>query len=275
MLKKLGFLNANAPLRMAAPLDTVLSGMVLELDATIQDSYPGSGQTWFNLTTAPVGGAAKAVYNFTLGTTPSVSGDDATFVGPAGDSAAYWSLDGSDAFRAQSTLYEYPGGLSTMPGGPDFTVIAALRMQHAPSEQRIFATQGNSAFSRGLSIAIDWTDQLYVGQYGDTQATAAFHTPAMIPGNDYLCIVACEKATNKARFWLNNRIGTERDFAMDASSNNAVNYSTIGARTSGGADFLVSGTRLYHISLRDGAIGDSEAAQIFNLLNARHGRFYG
>lgn len=275
MLKNLGLSIGGGPQRFKAPLDSILPSAVFDVDATLSDSYPGSGQVWFNLVTTPSGGSPRAAFDYTMGTSNSVAADDPTFVGVPDDIGAYWSLDGGDGFRGIASLYEYTGRLSTTTTGPDFTVVSALRFQSSALDQRIFATQSNAAFSRGISVGVGSDNKLYLSQYGDSAAVQVALNTTLTPGVDYLCIVACEKATNKVRFWLNNRTGTELSFTMNATSYDSLTHAAIGARSAGTAEFLASGTRLYHVALLNGAIGNSDAAKIFNHLNARHGRVYG
>lgn len=275
MLKNLGLSIGGGPQRFTAPLDSILPAAVFDVDATLAESYPGSGQVWFNLVGTPAGGSPQTAFDYTRGVANSVAADDPSFTGASGDVDAYWSLDGGDSFRGIASIYEYTGRLSTTATGPDFTVVAALRFQSNGLDQRIFATQSNAAFSRGISVGINPDNKLYISQYGDTAAVHVAHDSVLTPGVDYLCIVSCEKATHKARFWLNTRTGTELSFTMNATSYDSLTHSSIGARSAGTAEFLASGTRLYHVSLLDGAIGNTEAAQIFNHLNARHNRVYG
>lgn len=275
MLQKLGFSTSIVSQRDITPLDAILPAAVFEVDSTLLASYPGSGQTWYNLVTTPSGGSPRTAYDFTVGTTTSPHTDDPTFMGAAGDAAAYWTFDGADTFRAIASVSEFAAHMCKTTTGPDFTVVAAFRFQDSALEQRIFATQNHQTIARGLSVGLDSDKKLYLNQYGETAQSLIVHDHVLTVGADYLCIVACEKATNKVRFWLNTRTGTELGFTMNPCNIESYGYTSIGARSIGTADFLTSGTRLYHVSLLNGAIGDTDAAKIFNHLNARHGRVYG
>jgi len=70
-----------------------LSGLKLCLDASDINSWPGSGQKWLDL--------SGNGYDFFRGATSSSEGSDPTFNGTAGQqtSSEYWSFDGGDFFR--------------------------------------------------------------------------------------------------------------------------------------------------------------------------------
>lgn len=74
------------------------TGLVLCVDAGATGSYPGTGQTWTDL--------SGSNNNFFLGTTSSVETQDPTFNGTAGALTAneYFSNDGGDRFRGTATF---------------------------------------------------------------------------------------------------------------------------------------------------------------------------
>ena len=69
--------RVNSSAALPPLLDTLLTSVVLELDATNATSADG-GQLWRNLTATPADGATQTAYDFTRGSTSSPSTDDPT-----------------------------------------------------------------------------------------------------------------------------------------------------------------------------------------------------
>lgn len=81
-------------------MQDIIPSANFDVDATVEASYGGSGQTFANLVVAPADGVASQTdYDFNLGADSGSSTDDPTFTGSAGDSGAYFLHDGGDFFR--------------------------------------------------------------------------------------------------------------------------------------------------------------------------------
>ncbi|TIL79326.1 MAG: hypothetical protein E5Y89_12850 [Mesorhizobium sp.] len=93
----------------------LLVNLAVCLDPASIDSYPGSGQTW-----SDISGNAR---HFVLGATGSSSTDDPTFNGTAGalDNTAYFSSDGGDGFLKASANDTFFNGLHNV--GSAWTMI--------------------------------------------------------------------------------------------------------------------------------------------------------
>lgn len=75
---------------------------IFDLDATYPESYPGSGQLWNSMISAPADGESETAYEFALGVSESVGSDEPVFTGNAGKASTYWLFDGNDRFNLTS-----------------------------------------------------------------------------------------------------------------------------------------------------------------------------
>jgi hypothetical protein len=257
-------------------LDGFLSGAVFDLDATIAASYGGSSQTWANLINAPADGTAKTAGDFYRGVNGMATATDPTFTGSVGSQSAYWLHDGFDAFFVAGGNTALMESLHKTTGGSDYTFIAAFRFIQNDVEQRLFSTQGAAATTVGITVGIDASEHIFLRQRGDTAAAApAAHTGAtLVSGMDYLIIVSYSGAANNVRFWVNARDKTDVPLIYNTSISAPAGGLTMGARYLFNADFVPNLTRVYQIGLLNAYIGDAEASQIADHLNARHGRIY-
>lgn len=273
MLYQLGFGAQGKTGQQQAPhLDAILPSVCFELDATLPDSYGGTGQVWSNVTTEPADGSAGSAYNFYLGADGNITAADPAFNGVAGTSGAYWSFDGGDAFKLAGAE-GFPGTLHKT-GGPDFTVLCAFRFQQNNLEQRLLTTQSSSGTSPGFTLGVNASERVILRQRGDSSAvTAVLNDIILTTDTDYLCIASHRRSTATTRFWLNARTRIEMAHNFNPGTANAL-PATIGARATISAEFAAPATRLYMLGLLNNFIGDPEAALIFDLLNARHGRIY-
>jgi hypothetical protein len=89
---------------------------------------------------------------------------------------------------------------------------------------------------------------------------------------DYVLIVSCSHSTNTVRFWLNNATATEVSYSFPSTSADSSTLA-IGAQSRGGNE-LISGSRIYGVSLGNTFIADAEAALIFAEYEKRHNRSY-
>jgi hypothetical protein len=73
-------------------LDSILSSLIFELDASIPDSYAGNGQFWKNLVRVPADGSDPSSYDLMLGKTAKDEEDDPVFFNDK------FVFDGEDIF---------------------------------------------------------------------------------------------------------------------------------------------------------------------------------
>lgn len=271
MLNKIGLASTAQTFQGPASLARILPSACFDLDATLVESYAGTGQGWSNIVANPADGSLATAYDFYRGNNDTAQSDDPAFTGTAGQQSGYWLLDGGDAFKqiATTTL------LANLhkADGDSFTVIAAFQYQPSSSEQRLFSTQANGSTGPGLTIGINSTKKLMLRQKGDSGTSVSSLTAVTLANADYLCIVSHDRNANNTRYWINSRTGTTVAHTFLAATGTALTPA-IGARASFDLDFLTANTRVYSMGFLNAAIDDAAAGLIYNLLNDRHGRVY-
>lgn len=247
-------------------LDTVINSMVLELDATIAASYPGSGTVWNNLTAAPADGSAKAVYDFTNTSAASL------FTGSAGSASAYFSMAGDSTniftLSANTALTK---ALHKTTGGSDFTLIIAGQVSDIDANGKVMVgTQTNSG-SIGLSANWSASNSFRLQQYGNTQEVQKDSVETYANGKTFLAVFAHKHSTNTTRITVNGVI-TEVAHTFDTTTTDATNVMHIGGHPA--AAFLPAGFRLYTVALANAYISRADEQLVRAFLESRHGRSY-
>lgn len=262
-----------SPLQEAesAYLDSVLASTVFDLDATIADSYPGSGTTWANLVAAPADGSAQTAYDFYTGD-GSTGTTYPTFNGTPGDAAAYWSFDGGDWFDLKSGANTaFLNNLHKTTGGADFWVAFTFRLVDSAASGGFFSTQSGSS-NIGCRVELGGTNErVFLLQRGNTasvNSTLIDHTA----GVDYIFIYSYQHSTNTLTRWQNTATGTDQTVTFNATTTDASAIARIAAARPG--SYLRSGDRLNSFAMGNEYLDDTGAAAIIAHLNARHGRTY-
>jgi len=260
-----------------------ISGLSVEfeLDATLEDSYGGSGKTWANVIESPHSGAAQTAYDFYLGADGAADdGDEPTFNGTAGDSAAYWGFDGSDFFLCKD-------------GDTDFVRLAMLYSAGGDECQRwwgvAFRASGLGFNDQILSTANTGSGDNFMqietrGNGGDARfdaegnpgETLRVDTASLSNGTDYLMLVSYDtsSASNNFRVWINTLTASQTsETRMVWTDQSSANQFALGAYYDG-TSALSSGTRFYGAYAGNTFLTDAKAAEIFSLLEARHNRDY-
>lgn len=239
------------------------SSAVFDLDATIVSSYGGTGQTWTNLVPAPADGEASSAYNFTLGTDAAVSTDDPTFTGTAGSPSAYFLFDGGDrvAMAANTTFIN---SLHKTTGGTDFTFGFAFRNIDSSAIRLAGTTFTTGALGAGVTKNTNETIVLVQGN--GTSQVSSTGSPTLLDATDYVLLVSCAAGGGNVRYWVNG-----------VRSNGTIAYNTATGDASGifrAFSTIITGTRLYGLSMFKQFIGDAEASAILETYRTRHGRAY-
>lgn len=263
------FKFATAPPPSYTPLGDVLASCVFDLDATISDSYPGSGQLWANIEPTPADGSAQSAYDCNLGATSGSSTDDPTYNGSG--PTAYWGHDGGDFFRnaGGNTAFLNQCGFGT--GGQDFWCAAAFYFTASTTSQ---AFMGTSTLSNpGFVFYAVSSNAFRCGQrQGVTTSQVTTTSQFFADNTPTLAIMSHSHSTNTSRFWINNR--TAESIAHTFTAGNANGGSTFDISAIGGGTRLQNGNRLYSAAMGNEYLDNTKAGLIFDALNARHGRTY-
>ncbi|PJF23508.1 MAG: hypothetical protein CUN56_00480 [Phototrophicales bacterium] len=263
-------------------LDSVLPSVCCDLDSTIADSYPGSGQTWSNLIASPADGAAQTDYDFYLGLGSGASTDDPTFTGTAGDPAAYFALDGGDYFTSVDYTGQttFRGAHRTDRDGVWFAL--AFRTSSTLASYRVpFAsgswTQADAGFVPYFML--DGSVYLWIANGSAKTIKTIEPVGSLVVNTDYLFIVSWDgtSSTNNMRSWLNTTTKTTFSAALQTSTADSTEgFTAIGAvpddSTAKGP--LTAGSRIYSFACGNAFIDDADAANIFSHLEERHNRDY-
>ncbi|MGB0817404.1 MAG: hypothetical protein ACPGQQ_00765 [Candidatus Puniceispirillaceae bacterium] len=258
----------------ASYLDSVLASTICDLDATVSDSYGGSGQTWANLIASPADGASQSDYDFYLGAGSGSSTDDPTFNGTAGDAAAYWSFDGGDYFSlALGSSNETTFLLDMLQANTDFWIAIAgyftasacglfcIGHQVGGTQYYLMFRQNGAGKAR-LDQRAGSTNRWLA-----STGTFSYSTPVLL-------ICSHDVSANTTRFWLESTSSESNSHTLINHSNTPNSSPPVIMAESAPSDYAGSGSRLYHLSFGNEFIDDTDAANIYTHLESRHARDY-
>ena len=259
------------------PLGSVLASTVADWDATISDSYSGTGQTWANIETTPADGSSQTDYDLYRGATSGASTDDPTFNGTAGNEAAYWSFDGGDAFKKQAANTAFLSNLHKTTGGQDYWFAMWLKTPSSDPTQvfsRLFDTfngtnHGCTLFlvhSNGTNTA-----NLRFLQRG-TSVVQQDSTGTVGRDTDVLVGVSYRHDTDTLRMWCGSDTAEEYSFSPSASSTNASQTLVLGAHALFSTHFWEGDQHMYGAAFGNTFIGNIAWATIKSHLETRLGR---
>jgi hypothetical protein len=256
-------------------LKDVVASTVFDLDATIAASYPGSGQIWANLVTAPADGAAQTAYDFWLGSTSGAAANDPTFNGTAGSAAAYWSFDGADFFRLAGGNTGFINSLHKTTGGVDWWAALTIQIPSlGANSPMIFSTRGTASSSTNGYAYLSTTSglRLRIGQRGATGLTMSDSSGTFTTDTPIILLASHSLSNNQSRYWISSTTSSEADHTFNASVANAASVLDVGARN--GTDPFLATTRLYSLAMGNEYLDNTKAAAIIAALEARHARDY-
>lgn len=269
------------PAVMKSPyLDSVMDSVCCDLDATISQSYGGSGLTWANLIQNPADGLTRGSYDFHLGEGETAS-TFPTFNGTAGSMAAYWTTDGADYFRMKNITDTIPTKWHRTSGGTPFWVAVAFRSPPGIyTGTRCFWGNAGSVSNRGVSTFAVAGDTLsLVSANGSTSTITSNMSSALSGSTDYLYLVSVDpsQTSNNIRVWLNATTYAAFSMVFGASSTPSTdNFFIMATRssTTNGSSPMETGTLFYSFAMGNQFLNDTHAAALFTHLRARHGRAY-
>lgn len=255
-------------------LDGVLDSVVFDLDATIADSYGGSGVTWANLTATPADGSAQTAYDFFRGDGSSGT-TYPTFNGSAGDPAAYWSFDGNDYFKLKSGINTaFLNNLHKTTGGADFWYALTMgAVDFSGGNVPLFGTRStvNNA-SHGIGYEVQTSENIRLAQ-SNGSAGSLLNLASIAISGDHLLIVSYSHSTNQTKFWMDSATALTNAQTFVTSISNPGQAAVIGAYPAASA-FLTNGTKIYSAAMGNEYLDDTKAAALIAHLNVRHGRTY-
>lgn len=246
-------------------VSSVISSACWDLDSTILASYNGSDTHWRNLVASPADGNTQSSYDMMLGAIPTPHTTDPTFNGTAGDEAAYWSNDGGDQFKSLSqTDFAVMNNAHKDTAGEFWFAMAFYYPER-------FAGNGVEVESKtsgnGFQINGRTNDSGGFPYIIDMQTNGVRTTETTVQAGTYeadnIMICSLSRSAGKYRFWMNTTTGEEGSFTFNAGTAN--NQFQTRVYTSAPPD-----SKFYTYSGGNEFIDDSKAADIINLLQARH-----
>lgn len=249
-----------------AYLDSVISSACCDLDATIADSYSGSGTTWANLIESPADGAAQTDYDL------SISGF--SFVGAAGSDAAYFSCNNTaDYFENATAGNILNGGMRS--DIPEVWFAMTWYPLTYTSTERLFGPGANNSV-KGWRVEKTGADALYQGHHAAGNLHTYYNAPGVNENAPNILLFSWKNGafSGNLRLWVNS--GT----AFNTLSKNYGTYTADAQykfRIGRGDDvnrYLMPDTRVYSFAAGNEFLDDTKATAIIEHLEARHGRDY-
>lgn len=254
------------------PMGEIVDGCEFDLDATIYDSYPGSGQSFSNIEPSPASGAAQSSYDCYLGAAATVDGDEPTFNGTAGDAAAYFSFGGNDFFQIQGSNTTFIEEIHNTTAEQDFTFVCPF--YYTNGAEILFGNRNAGGANIGLILyTTAANDYLFITQRGSTAPASANGTVSLSENSIGLAGFAHDHAADETTFWVNTKTGQTVANAFNTTVAAASGKMTIGAYGNGSSP-ASAGTRLYGCSMFDRVLTDDEFEAVARQYEVRHNREY-
>lgn len=254
------------------PMGSIVSSCVVDLDATIVDSYT-SGETWSNIEPNPGDGTSQTANDFYMGATGTVDGDEPTFTGTAGDPGAYMLYDGGDQNNFKGTITSFFDDIHKTTGGADWTVFIPFYFVGGTT-QVLFGNRSAGGTTIGLIIwTIGLNDKARLTQRGNT-ANSSTNSSADINDSAVNIVgVSHSHSANNTRYWVNTSTAQNVSQTFNTTTTAASGVPCVGAY-SGGSAQVINGQRYYGISCFNEYFDDEKARAVIDQYNARHNRVY-
>lgn len=257
--------NSINPRRRARP--RLPASTVFQIDASLPASYPGSGQTWFNVWKKPADGLAQSAYDFWMGRDGNTGTDDPAF------SANKFILDGGDFAEVKTTQDFFRNQIRT-----DLTnawwVASTFLISSTASIQSILGTT-NGATTRGWRFDHNATPTLrFVRTDGATNQANNLHNLTGKVGIPLLHVFTWDNKTQSFKSALNSRAFTVTATAanLPTTQQNPGKFNFGSANH--GTQKLLSGSELYGMAMGVGSLTNDGLATIVNYYNFLHQRAY-
>lgn len=252
---------------------SVAPGAIFDIDATVADSYPGSGDVIYNLVKSPADGELQSTYNWNLGAAAGSAPSDPTFVGTAGSPSAYFLLDGTQQLILLN-ITNYIAKLHRSDNANPWWCVLIYQVPATASTRHVYGNS-NTATRIGFRFTHTSTPQTqYIASNGASAVSMTAVNPSVI-NSPYLFAFTITPSTSAAFAAGNSTTFTSRTVPAFTSTDDST--STIGfggASTVSGSSILENGSRLYAASMGLGVLNNDNLAAIVAMYNTRHGRTY-
>jgi len=254
-----------------ADLSSVESSVVFDVDATLEDSYDGSSQTWHNLVPSPADGEDQTDYDFWIGIDGTADAFEHTFNGTAGDADAYWTQGGGDFAKLKSgTNTSFLDSLHQTANTTDWWFCFAYK-----SSANALPINLNMAKSRTSADGIQFNNagsssaEYRLIQRNSGGQTISDSNPNYQPGDTWTVVIfSRDTSAGTTKFWINSATETVSDTVAYSSGTDPAG---IALRLFSAGDTDV---RYVHASAGNTLMTDAKAAAIIAQLEIRHDRTY-
>ena len=254
------------------PMGEVVSSCVLDMDATIFDSFIGSGEDFDNIEPNPADSSTQTANDFFLGATGTADGDEPSFVGTAGDSAAYFLYGGGDFHKFQGTITTFLDGIHKTTGGSDFSFFMTFRYITGVNQVFVGNRLAGGTNIGVIMFATSTNDVLRCTQRGSS-TSSVIGTATMTSGSDIFIGISHSHADNNTRFWVETTTAENVAHTFGTTTSAASGVPSIGGFSDGTLAFPNT-SRLYGCSVFNEYFDDAKAAKVKEQYEIRHNRSY-
>ena len=256
------------------PLSEVLSSCCADIDAL---GY-NNGDFIPNLVENPADGASQQDYDFFNGDDGSVNAMSFTngeFISDGTQYLTMRNLQGTPALNTAQNINSL------------YTIVSIFTISDTSNimNQSIWgSTQTLTVSSRangiGLSGNSNTTPKWELDMYNGSHEDHSFNDAPLITPQDYIVILSIDNvdqlvSVRNWRIWVNSRTNIDRNNRVLISGTAAGKF-RIGCSDNNGTatNFMSNGFKFKHFSVFNEYIDDTEAGQIIDALNSRHGTTY-
>lgn len=239
---------------------------VFQIEASSPASYPGSGQSFFNIWEHPADGSAKSAYDFWLGRDNTVTTDDPTFV------TNKFTADGGDIFEIKSTT-SFLSNLIRTDLTNSWWSAAAFLAATSGAVQTLYGTSNGSNVP-GWRVDINATPNIrLIRADGTLNNTNNLQNMTGLIGIPVLHVFVWDNSTQNYKTAINSKtFSTGAATAFPQTNSNTGKLNLGGANH--GSQKISAGSELYGMAMGTGTLSNADLAVIVNYYNALHGRIY-
>jgi len=245
---------------LASELKRIQPATILDFDARVLGSYNGAGQEWTDLVSGKT---------FFLGEDDSVSTDDPTFTGTAGDSGAYFALDGGDLFNADAStaaLEAFRKAHRTDASYP-YTFVWKGRYGSLSSGFVWLLSTFSPNITSGWGIQINNTNgNVILWQGGDSATELSGVGHAVASNTEFTLAIQFDMSTNTVNVAFNGSVFSSVSWASETATTDASDDVVLGALSNFGS-YLPNGSRIEHFSAYNKLLSDAELSNVLDIIN--------
>ena len=269
-----------------AYLDSVISSTIFEVDATISDSYSGSGYALNNLTASPADGEDQSDYDFYLGT-DGIGGHIPTFTGTPGDSGAYFDYTGANQVVGVLKQFIDSGTSTTFLNSIHKTDQTDLEFWYAmtiywpaavTSGQYRICGNMYSTSEIGFCLNYELGNARITLEQASSTVKVDSYASGIVQGDAWnLFIYSFQKTsgtTGSAKFYLNGNIVTPSLNTFTTTTETPTKAMTLGSAAGGYSAELPVGARVVSCAMGNEFLSDSKMGDLEDYLSAAHSRTY-